>query len=275
MHISVVVPVRDRRDLVGRAIDSVRAQTYRDFELIVVDDGSVDGTAQWVQSQFADEVTLLRLPESRGVSAARNHGIAAASGEWIAFLDSDDEWCCDKLERQVDAIAESGLLVCHTDEIWIRNGVRVNPHKHHQKHGGRIFRQSLSLCAMSPSSLLLHRDVFSAIGLFDEGLPACEDYDLFLRLTCRFEVLYLEQKLTIKYGGHEDQLSRAHPAMDRFRVAALDRLLQDKDAPLSEQEREAARQLVVKKAGIVRSGAVKRDNDPLVALMDEFITRWS
>lgn len=218
---------------------------------------------------------MLRLCESQGVSAARNSGIAASKGEWLAFLDSDDEWHRSKLERQVRGLSDSGLLVSHTDEIWIRNGVRVNPHKHHQKHGGWIFRQSLPLCSMSPSSLVLHRDVLDAIGLFDESLPACEDYDLFLRLTCRFEVLYNEEKLTVKYGGHDDQLSQAHPVMDRFRVASLDRILRDTTAPLTEQDREGTRQMLLKKAEIVRGGAVKRGNEELVKGMDAFIDNWS
>lgn len=272
--VSVIIPVRDRVDLVGRAIRSVCAQTFSDFELIVVDDGSVDGTQERVQSEYGEQVALLRLPRSRGVSAARNHGMAAARGKWIAFLDSDDEWCPDKLQQQMSALEASGLQVCHTDEIWIRNGVRVNPHKHHQKHGGWIFRQALPLCAMSPSSLLVHGDVFSTIGVFDEDLPACEDYDLFLRLTCRFEVLYLEQKLTIKYGGHADQLSRAHHAMDRFRVAALDRLLRDTGAPLSAQDREEAKRMLLKKARIVRAGAEKRGSALLLEMMDGYIARW-
>lgn len=274
MHISVIIPVRDRVELVGRAINSVIAQSHRDFELIVVDDGSVDGTADRVQSEYGERLELLRLPQSKGVSAARNHGIGVARGEWLAFLDSDDAWHPDKLAQQVHGLQKSGLRVCHTDEIWIRNGVRVNAHKHHQKHGGWIFSQALPLCAMSPSSLVLHRDVFEAIGLFDECLPACEDYDLFLRLTCRFEVLYLEQKLTIKYGGHEDQLSRAHPAMDRFRVTSLARILRDSKAPLSEQDRDEAIRVLLKKARIVRGGAEKRGNSELAESMQELIAQW-
>jgi hypothetical protein len=127
---------------------------------------------------------------------------------------------------------------------------------------------------MSPSSLLLHRDVLNVIGVFDESLPACEDYDLFLRLTCRFEVLFLEQKLTIKYGGHDDQLSRVHPAMDRFRVASLDRILRDSTAPLSDPDRDEARRTLLKKAGIVRGGAQKRGNTELAERMDELIRQW-
>ena len=227
-----------------------------------------------MESEYGDSLTLLRLPMNQGVSAARNRGIEVSTGEWLAFLDSDDEWHRNKLERQLRGLSDSGLLVSHTDEIWIRNGVRVNPHKHHQKHGDWIFRESLPLCSMSPSSLVLHRHVLDDIGPFDDSLPACEDYDLFLRLTCRYEVLYVEEKLTVKYGGHDDQLSQAHPVMDRFRVASLDRILRDTTAPLSERDREEARQMLLKKAKIVRGGAVKRGNEELVKGMDGFIDDW-
>ncbi len=265
----------NRRELVARALESVSAQTFTDYEIIVVDDASTDATWEYLGSEWK-EAPLRRLRHriNSGVSAARNTAIEAARGDWIALLDSDDEWMPEKLEVQMAALAESGLAVCHTDEIWIRNGVRVNPHKHHAKQGGRIFQHALPRCIISPSSLLLRRSVFDAIGLFDESLPACEDYELFLRLTCRFEVVYLEQKLTVKYGGHADQLSRAHPAMDRFRVRALDRLLADATAPLSAEERAAARDTLIRKAAIVRDGAVKRGNTGLQEAMAEYLSRW-
>ena len=273
--VSVVVPVYNRRELVARALESVSAQTFTDWELIVVDDASTDGTWEYLRSAWdRAPVRLLRQRVNSGVSAARNTGIGAARGDWIALLDSDDEWKPPKLEKQMAALAESGLAVCHTDEIWIRNGVRVNPHKHHVKHGGRIFLHALPRCVISPSSILLQRAVFDAVGLFDESLPACEDYELFLRLTCRCEVLYLEEKLTVKYGGHPDQLSRAHPAMDRFRVRALDRLLKDAAAPLTAEERAAARDTLVRKAAIVRGGAARHGNPGLQEAMGEYLARW-
>ncbi len=102
------------------------------------------------------------------------------------------------------------MRVCHTDEIWIRNGRRVNARKKHGKKGGWIFQHCLPLCAMSPSSIMIHRDVFTALGGFDERLPACEDYDLWLRITARYPVLFTRQPLIEKYGGHDDQLSRKY-----------------------------------------------------------------
>ena len=274
--ISVIIPVYNRRELIGRAIDSVLAQSWADFELIIVDDGSDDGTAEHVEERYGDEprVRLLKQATNCGVSAARNAGIESAVGDWLAFLDSDDEWRPEKLERQEQALIDSGLLVCHTDEIWIRNGVRVNPHKHHQKQGGRIFLQALPLCAMSPSSILLQRSVFDAVGPFDESMPACEDYDLFLRLTCRFDVHFLDEQLVVKYGGHADQLSRAHFAMDRFRVRALDRVLLESKMHLSAEERDAAVEMLLKKARIVYKGALRHENEHLAQSMGGFIQRW-
>ena len=270
---SVVIPVYNRRALVGRAIRSVLAQQGADFEVIVVDDASDDGTPQRVREEFGSAVKMVILEENSGVSAARNRGIAAAEGEWIALLDSDDEWLPNKLVRQAAALRESGLLVCHTDEIWIRNGVRVNPHKHHQKFGGDIFYKALPLCVMSPSSIVLHRRVFADVGLFDECLPACEDYELWLRITCRYEVVYLAEQLIRKYGGHADQLSQAHYAMDRFRVYALDKLLRE-EPQLTADRAAAACAMLLHKARIVWRGAVKRGNAELQQQMGDYIAHW-
>ena len=270
---SVVIPVYNRRELVGRAIRSVLAQRGADCEVIVVDDASSDGTPQRVREEFGDAVELVVLAENRGVSAARNRGIAAARGEWIALLDSDDEWLPQKLVRQAEALRASGLWICHTDEIWIRNGQRVNPHKHHQKFGGDIFCQSLPLCVMSPSSIAIHRRVFADVGLFDECLPACEDYELWLRITCRYEVVYLAEKLIRKYGGHADQLSQAHYAMDRFRVYALDKLL-SAEPQLTPARTAAVRAMLLRKARIVWRGAAKRDNAQLQQQMGAYLARW-
>ena len=272
--ISVIIPVYNRRELVVRAIQSVLAQTYRDCEVLVVDDASDDGTAEQVRQEFGNAVQLLEQEHNRGVSAARNCAIAVARGEWVAFLDSDDEWLPAKLEKQIAALEQSGLQICHTEEIWIRNGVRVNPHKHHRKYGGDIFLQALPLCVMSPSSIVIHRDVLARVGLFDETLPACEDYDLFLRLACRYKVLFLEEYLIVKHGGHADQLSHAHYAMDRFRVKALDKVLREV-LDLRQDYRQAAIAILIKKARIVYNGAAKHGNEELHQDMGRYLARWN
>ena len=270
---SVIIPVHNRRELIGRAIRSVLAQEDAEYEVIVVDDASTDGTPETVHAQFGAAVNLVVMKRNGGVSSARNRGLEYARGEWIALLDSDDEWLPGKLARQTAALAGSGLLVCHTDEIWIRNGVRVNPHRHHRKYGGDIFLRALPLCVMSPSSIAIHRQVFAAVGPFDEKLPACEDYELWLRIACRYEVEYLAERLLHKYGGHDDQLSQAFYAMDRFRVYALDKLLHEVPE-LSPERYEAAQAMLVHKARIVHKGAIKRGNIELQASMDQYLNRW-
>jgi glycosyltransferase involved in cell wall biosynthesis len=260
VSVSAIIPTYNRRELLPRAIDSVLAQkTSSNVECIVVDDGSEDGTADLVKSRYPD----VRLIEqsNRGVSAARNVGINEASHDWVAFLDSDDEWMPNKLDSQLRHLDECGLLVSHTEEIWIRNGTRVNPHRKHAKRGGWIFQHCIPLCAISPSSVLMHRDVIDAVGEFDESLPACEDYDYWLRLTCQFEVAFHETPAVIKHGGHQDQLSRQHWGMDRFRVQALEKIL---DADLTNEDRSAARRMLRQKLRILLIGARKRANQQLV-----------
>ncbi|MEJ2692372.1 MAG: glycosyltransferase family 2 protein, partial [Candidatus Thiodiazotropha sp.] len=149
-----------------------------------------------------------------------------------------------------------GLRICHTEEIWIRNGMRVNPMRKHKKMGGRIFQHCLPLCVISPSSVVLHRSLFQEYGDFDSGLPACEDYDLWLRLCAREEVLFVDQPLTVKYGGHADQLSHRHWGMDRFRIRALEKVL--RTASLCEADRRATLNVLIEKAGILAQGAEKR-----------------
>ena len=255
MQISVVIPTHNRISTLPRALDSVLAHTRQANEIIVVDDGSEDDTATLVARDYA-ECRYLYQP-NRGVSSARNLGIANAKGEWIALLDSDDAWLADKLALQAEALAKRpGLRICHTEEIWIRNGIRVNPMQKHRKMGGRIFQYCLPLCVISPSSVVLHRSLFQEYGDFDIRLPACEDYDLWLRLCAREEVLFVEQPLTVKYGGHADQLSRRHWGMDRFRIQALEKTLLS--APLSNADRRAVLHVLIEKAGILAQGAEKR-----------------
>lgn len=258
--ISVIIPSHNRAHLLPRALDSVLAQTLPPLEIIVIDDGSSDGTSTLVARDYP-QVTLLQQ-QNRGVSAARNRGIRHARGDWIALLDSDDQWLPAKLARQWQACQkqpEAPLI--HSDEIWIRNGRRVNPMNKHKKTGGWIFQRCLPLCAISPSAALIRRDLFDEVGLFDETLPACEDYDLWLRICSRYPVGYIDEPLLIKYGGHEDQLSRRHWGMDRFRLQALERILQQ---PLGDEDRDAAHAMLLKKANILLKGACKHGNQTLI-----------
>jgi glycosyltransferase involved in cell wall biosynthesis len=200
-------------------------------------------------------VRLLATP-NRGVAAARNTGAAAASGRWLAFLDSDDLWLRHKLSAQLayfEASPES--LVCQTDEIWIRNGRRVNPCRRHSKPEGDIFAASLERCLVSPSAVMLRRDLLERVGGFDESLPVCEDYDLWLRVSLDHRVGLVNQPLVIKRGGHADQLSRRHWGMDRFRVAALAKILVQ---PISPHQRLAVLKVLERKCAILAAGAENR-----------------
>lgn len=256
MRISAIIPTYNRSASLARALDSVLAQTHPATEIIVVDDGSDDHTAQLMASDYPQCRYFHQA--NRGVSSARNLGIAHAKGEWIALLDSDDAWLPDKLAQQTAALmAKPEVRICHTEEIWFRKGVRVNPMRKHKKQGGRIFQQCLPLCVISPSSVMLHLDLFQEYGDFDTELPACEDYDLWLRLCAHEEVLFIEQPLTIKYGGHPDQLSHRYWGMDRFRIQSLEKIL--RSTTLSEADRHAALTVLIEKAGILAQGAEKRE----------------
>jgi GT2 family glycosyltransferase len=256
LSVSVIIPTYNRRHVLVRALKSVINQNCPAKEIIVIDDGSSDGTEHMIQQQFP-QVRYCYQP-NQGVSHARNAGIKLATGDWIAFLDSDDEWLPDKLSRQSTALEKNPeLKICHTEEIWIRHGKRVNQMNKHKKSGGWIFQHCLPLCAMSPSSILIHRSVFEQTGLFDESLPACEDYDLWLQITARFPVLFIDQPLIKKYGGHADQLSTRFWGMDRFRITALQKIIDS--GLLSPDDRQAAIAMLIKKCHIFSQGALKRN----------------
>ena len=253
--ISVIVPTYNRAWALGEALDSVLAQTYPAVELIVVDDGSTDETPDLL-ARYGDDLRVLTL-ENGGVSQARNHGISASTGEFIAFLDSDDRWLPDKLAEQAAFFkATPEALICQTEEIWIRNGKRVNPCKHHKKPSGDIFEASLHLCLVSPSAVMMRRSLLEDVGLFDESLPACEDYDLWLRIACRYPVYTTPSPLVVKHGGHDDQLSKT-PLLDRFRIQSLVRLLES--GSLSAAQADAARAVLEKKGRIYAGGCRKHD----------------
>lgn len=253
--VSVIIPTHNRLGSLSCAIDSVLAQSYPCLELWVVDDGSTDGTTDWVQHHHP-QIRLISQ-SNNGVSHARNRAIEQATGDWIALLDSDDRWYPDKLQTQIDAIvANPQYRLCHCDEHWLRRGKRVNPKYKHQKYGGDVFQHCLPLCSISPSAVLLHRDLLADVGLFDESLPACEDYDLWLRISASEPVLYVDEALLEKTGGHDDQLSQRYPAMDQFRLKALAKLL--RSGKLSAQQTEMARSTFLEKLTIYSNGARKR-----------------
>ncbi len=196
--VSVIIPTYNRWSMVVEAIESVLAQSYRLFEVIVIDDGSNDGTVE------------------------RNCGVAFAQGRYVAFLDSDDIWLPKKLEIQMAFMERHPeIQICQTEEIWVRHGMRVNPKTKHTKPSGDIFRPSLDLCLVSPSAVMLTKCLFKQVGGFDESFPVCEDYDLWLRIGVDHLVPLIRTSLVVKRGGHVDQLSHSMWGMDRYRVESL------------------------------------------------------
>lgn len=264
MQISVVIPSYNRLQTLILAIESVLGQTSAVDEIIVVDDGSTDNTASEIARRYP-AVKMIQQT-NRGVSAARNSGIKQARFEWIALLDSDDSWQADKIAAIKQARKQQPEhLLFHSDEIWVRRGVRVNAMKKHRKSGGWIFASCLPLCVISPSAVVFHRSLLDSYGYFDESLPACEDYDLWLRICHKIPVCYIDQPLIVKNGGHADQLSTRYWGMDRFRIRSLHRLLRHEK--LSNEHRQAAASTLIRKLDILLTGARKHGNQEII---DEF-----
>ena len=267
--VSVIIPTFNRWPMVGEAVDSVLAQTAADYELIVVDDGSTDETPLRLRDCGARLTVLTQ--SRRGVAAARNAGVRHATGSCLAFLDSDDLWHPGKLERQLDFMeGNPGAEICQTDEIWIRNGVRVNPRHRHRKPSGDIFRASLELCLVSPSAVMMRRELFERAGGFDESLPVCEDYDLWLRISKDTRIPLIPEALVTRRGGHADQLSRSTWGFDRFRVTSIANLI---EAGLDAEKAGWALEAMAKKVTILAQGFRKRGNEALAREYEERLRR--
>jgi glycosyltransferase involved in cell wall biosynthesis len=270
-RVSAIIPTYNRKAFVLEAVASVLAQGYGDYELIVVDDGSEDGTGEALR-RYGGQVRYT-YQDNNGVSSARNHGLELAEGEFIAFLDSDDLWLPEKLGVQVAVMDEHPeAQICYTDEIWIRRGVRVNPCKRHAKYSGEIYPQCLPLCIISPSSALMRRGLFEEVGTFDPFFPVCEDYDLWLRVTARFPVFFIPQQLIVKRGGHPGQLSQRGWGNDRYRVRALVKILET-DA-LTPQMRELTIEELHRKCHILIHGFRKRGKEGEATEYEEIIGRY-
>lgn len=254
-NISVIIPTYNRAFFLKKAIDSVLFQTYQDFELIVVDDGSNDGTGNII-SQYKDEIKYI-YQENKGPASARNRGIEEAQGNFIAFLDSDDRWRSDKLEIQFKAMQDNpDCLISHTQEIWYKNGKVLNQKEKHKKYSGFIFDRCIKMCAVGMSTMMVRRGIFKEVGLFDDSLPCCEDYDFWLRVSTKFPFLLIDEPLTLKDGGRLDQVSFIYAqGMDRFRIYSIKKLLEEN--VLSKEERRMAIEELKRKCKIYGEGCIK------------------
>ena len=271
MKVSVIIPTFNRFSLISRAIDSVLKQTIKPFEIIVVDDGSSDNTSTFIKNNYKS-VKLIKQ-NNLGVSKARNVGIKNSSGDWIALLDSDDEWKKNKLEIQIKSLSEYDYYsVCHTNEIWIRNGIRVNQKKRHQKYGGDIFDKCLDICRISPSSIIFKKNIINEVGWFDEGLSICEDYDLWLRITANFKILFIDKPLVIKYGGHSDQLSKSVNGIEAYRIKSLENLLSN--TKLIKNYKILTVKMLITKLDIYKKGLLKRHKTNELLKINHKIKFW-
>ncbi|MFH1728631.1 MAG: glycosyltransferase [Pseudomonadota bacterium] len=286
--VSVIIPTYNRYPLVNNAIESILSQKYAKrlsassfqpsakkdifYEIIVVDDASSDETFNELSNN--KKINYIRLDANKGVSNARNIGIKAAKGEWIALLDSDDTWMPEKLSYQMGYFRKhNNIKICQTDEIWIRNGMRVNPKNKHSKPSGWIFDKILTMCLVSPSASIIYKEVFEKIGFFDEDLEVCEDYDFWIRASLYYEIKFINMKLITKNGGHEDQLSRKHWGMDRFRIQSLEKILST--CELNDEQTKLIKNEILKKATILKNGAEKRENKEILEKMNSIIVNYS
>lgn len=259
--VSVIIPVFNRPKMLERAVVSVVRQTFRDFECIVVDDASCE---ECISSFHCDDarVRCKRLSDRSGVSRARNVGVEQAKASWIAFLDSDDEWLPEKLERQLGwAQRHPEYRILQSREAWIRNGVGVDPPRTHEKREGDLFAVSLERCMITPSSVMLRRELYREYGGFNEALPACEDYDLWVRITAHHPIGLVDEVLLRRYGGHGDQLSATVPVLDRFRIRSLLGLLHRGN--LTPEQAVLVKQQLCRRAAICANGYGKRGNNEL------------
>ena len=255
--VSVIIPTFNRSAQVLEAVSSVLGQERVPAQVIVVDDGSTDDTADAL-GVFGSRIRLIRQPR-KGVSGARNRGVLEAQHPWLAFLDSDDLWLPGKLSTQLDYLSmHPEIRICQTEEIWLRNGRRLNPKKYHRKPQGHCFHLLLERCLVSPSAVMIHRSLFDQVGGFDEHLVACEDYDLWLRIGLRHPIGLVEKPLVVKRGGHPDQLSSCIPALDRFRIRALLKILAD--GAMTGEQRHLALDALSRKARVYVTGLKKRGN---------------
>ena len=252
---SVVIPSYNRKNFLKKSIDSVLNQNIRDYELIVVDDGSTDSSILLVADYRGKGLTYIRT-SNLGVSHARNTGIQNSRGSYIAFLDSDDWWESSKLKHVLESINNfSDIDLFHTEETWFKNEKLLNQKKKHRKPDGHVYKKCLPLCCIGMSTLVVKKSLFTKIGMFDETMPVCEDYDFFLRATLENKVKLIPLSLTIKDGGRVDQLSN-QPGLDKYRIYALEKMLNS--GHLSGENLELTISELEKKCTIYAKGSEKR-----------------
>ncbi len=208
--VSVVIPTYNRAHLIGRAIESVLNQTYQDFELIIIDDCSIDNTDDVIKEfqKKDNRIIYLKHDKNKGGSAARNTGIKTSRGEYIAFLDSDDEWLPEKLEKQINVFKKLsdniGLVYSGYYEVLEQNGEVLS--KIIPIFKGDIYKNILKSNILGSPTPLIRKICFEKAGLFDETLLSCQDWDLWIRIAKYYKFDFLKETLA-KYYIHGNQIS--------------------------------------------------------------------
>lgn len=257
--VSVIIPTYNREKLLRRALDSVAGQSYCCDEIVVVDDGSTDNSRSVVmefKSHCPVPVRYL-FQENKGPAAARNLGIRESRYSVLAFLDSDDHWQKKKLALQYSSFAKhSDIMISHTNERWLRRGQHLNQKKKHQPGNGDVFKHCLQLCAVGMSTVMVRKELFEQVGFFNEKYRCCEDYDMWIRTSCRYPFLLVEHPLTIKEGGREDQVSHQYRiGMDKLRITSILELVQGQC--LSSEQKQMAYDELRKKCFVYGKGCLK------------------
>jgi glycosyltransferase involved in cell wall biosynthesis len=235
IEVSAIIPTYNRRELVIRAIETVLAQTRAVEEIIVVDDGSTDGTGHALQARFGDRIRYV-WQANAGVSAARNHGMRLAQGRYFALLDSDDEWLPDKTQAQIEwleARPDFGMVVCDVQRVD-RDGAPIDVFHRREviREDGRVLRYLIHNPALAPASAILRREVFEDVGGFDESLRTAEDIDVHLRIAQRWPIGVVELPLVRAMRGHDGLSAESSTYDDYVRVveAAVQRARGEVDA---------------------------------------------
>ncbi len=256
--VSVIIPTYNRKQFVTDALKSVFEQTYDSLEVIVVDDGSTDGTEDALEAvDNRYRFKYFRIPHCGFPGKVRNYGIKESEGEYIAFLDSDDLWMKEKTGKQVAYMLDNpGIKICHTREIWLKGTTVVSQSGQKHRRNGYIFEDALKKCIIGPSTVLIKKSVFAVHGGFNESLEIAEDYELWLRLTSLCTIGYLDIPLVIKRGGHSDQLSGKYGRIEYFRIEALRKALES--GAFSAGQRKQAFKELSRKCSIYADGCLKR-----------------
>lgn len=204
--ISIILPSYNRAHILVRAIESIMNQTFQDFEVIVVDDGSTDDTEEKVRSIKDKRIKYIRHEVNKGPAAARNTGISYASGSYIAFQDSDDEWQSEKLERQISIFHKAGedVGVVYTGFWRIFSDRKVYyPSEKIKNKNGDIHYELLNGNFIGMPTVMIKRECFNKVGLFDEALPPLEDWELFIRISRFYKFLLINEPLVLEYESND------------------------------------------------------------------------